>query len=379
MRIIDRYLVRQFLQVFFICFISLTGLYIVFDAFTNLDSFMDSAEQQGGLLKVMGRFYAFRALSFFNLTSGVLALIAAMFTITLFQRHNEMTALMAAGVSRARVSLPVVVAALSVSLFAAALREAVLPLFVKELSQDPKDLTGEAVKPFSPRYDNATGVLIRGKNTVAKEMQIHLPNFLLPDDLARYGVNLEAEDAFYKWPKGDRPGGYLFNAVSRPAELLQKPSLRGGESGQKVILTPPDCDWLKPHQVFVVSNVSFEQLTGGAGWIQYSRVDTLIDALRNKSLDFGADVKVAVHARMVRPLLDMTLLFLGLPLVLSRDNRNIFLAVGLCLLVVSGFLICVYGAHFLGSSLYISPHLAAWFPLFIFVPLAGAMAEPFRT
>lgn len=378
MRIIDRYLVRQFLQVFFICFVSLTGLYIVFDAFTNLDSFMETAKQQGGLLKVMGRFYMFRALSFFNLTSGVLALIAAMFTITLFQRHNEMTALMAAGVSRARVSLPVIVAALSVSLFAAGLREAVLPLFVKELSQDPKDLSGEAVKAFRPRYDKATDILIRGKNTIAKEMQIHLPNFLLPDDLAKYGVNLEAEDAYYKPPKGDRPGGYLFTPLSRPAEMLQKPSLRG-ESGEKVILTPPDCDWLKPHQVFVVSDVSFEQLTGGAGWIQYSRVGTLIDAMRNKSLDFGADVKVAVHARLVRPLLDMNLLFLGLPLILARDNRNIFLAVGLCLLVVSGFLICVYGAHFLGASLYISPHLAAWFPLFIFVPMAGAMAEPFRT
>ena len=44
MRIIDRYLLRQFLHTFVICFLSLTGLYIVFDAFTNLEAFMHCAK-----------------------------------------------------------------------------------------------------------------------------------------------------------------------------------------------------------------------------------------------------------------------------------------------------------------------------------------------
>ena len=39
MRIIDRYILRQFVQTFLFCFLSLTGLYVVFGAFTNLDSF----------------------------------------------------------------------------------------------------------------------------------------------------------------------------------------------------------------------------------------------------------------------------------------------------------------------------------------------------
>ena len=36
MAIIDRYLLRQFVKTFVICYVSLTGLYIVFDAFTML-------------------------------------------------------------------------------------------------------------------------------------------------------------------------------------------------------------------------------------------------------------------------------------------------------------------------------------------------------
>ena len=40
MKIIDRYLLRQFAHVFVICFVSLTGLYVMLDAFSHLDDFM---------------------------------------------------------------------------------------------------------------------------------------------------------------------------------------------------------------------------------------------------------------------------------------------------------------------------------------------------
>ena len=52
MNIIDRYLLRQFLQNFVICFLSLTGVYVVFDAFTNLEAFMSFAKGRR-LMKVM--------------------------------------------------------------------------------------------------------------------------------------------------------------------------------------------------------------------------------------------------------------------------------------------------------------------------------------
>ena len=98
MKIIDPYLLRQFLQVFVICYCSLTGLYVVFDAFGNLDNFLNYAEKQGNLLAILGEFYAYRAIVFFDRIGGILTMISAMFTVTWIQRHNELTALMAAGV-----------------------------------------------------------------------------------------------------------------------------------------------------------------------------------------------------------------------------------------------------------------------------------------
>ena len=102
----------------------------------------------------------------------------------------------------------------------------------------------------------------------------------------------------------------------------------------------------------------------------------LVRALRNPSLDYGADVRVAIHGRIVKPLLDLTLLFLGLPLVVTRENRNVFIAIGLCMLVTFAFTVAVIGLQKLGEASYLlSPALAAWAPLMIFVPLAVGMAE----
>jgi lipopolysaccharide export system permease protein len=104
----------------------------------------------------------------------------------------------------------------------------------------------------------------------------------------------------------------------------------------------------------------------------------LVEGLSNRSLDFGADVRVAIHTRMVQPLLDLNLLFLGLPLVLSRDNRNVFAAIGLCAILSTAFMLVVLGFQYLGTIYLLDPALAAWSPLMIFVPLAVALFEQVR-
>ncbi len=379
MKTIDAYLLGQFIQVYCICSVSIFGLYVVADAFPNLDSFIEAGKEQGNLGSLIVTYYAYKSLAFFDTTSGILALVAAMFTMTWIQKHNELTALMAAGVSRARVAMPVICAAALVAWLAAGSRELLIPNFRKEIGQSAKDLLGTQAQTFEPRYDNDTGILFRGKRTFANEQRIDGPNLLLPVELDRYGRQLVAEVAYYQSANSMHPGGWLIEGVTHPKEFSTKPSLLGAD-GNKVIHTAVDRpEWLKPNQCFVVSKINFEQITGGSTWKQFSSLSQLVSGLKNSSLGFGADVRVQIHSRIVRPLLDITLLFLGLPLVIARDNRNIFLAVGLCLVVVCGFMLTVYAAQYLGNAIYVSPPLAAWLPLMIFVPGAVAMSEPLRS
>lgn len=374
MGILDRYLLGQFVKTFLICFVSLTGLYIVFDAFTNLEDFLRTAGKQGGLATLMLSHYAYRSILFFDRTAGLLVLVSAMFTISLFQRYNEMTALMAAGISRVRVAAPVIVASILIMLLAAANRELVIPRCREELARRPQDMIGDVGQKLQPVYDNSTDILIRGKSTYGDRKRIEKPDLLLPPSLSDYGKLLTAENAYYWPPEGNRPGGYLLVGVDKPKDVCLRPSLM--LEGRPVVVTPRDASsWLRPGQCFVVSAVTFDQLTGGNSWRQFSSTLDLIRSLHSKAFDFGADVRVTIHSRLIQPLMDVTLLMLGLPLVLTRENRNVFLAMGLGGVVVGAFMLVVIGFQHLGAVYVLSPALAAWAPLMLFVPLAAGLSD----
>jgi len=283
--------------------------------------------------------------------------------------------LMAAGISRVRVVLPVIIAVGVISLLAAINRDLVIPKFRSHLAIRPKDMVGDKGKEVPPRYDGWTRVLIGGAATFADQRRIESPDFQLPASLDLYGKHLKADSAFYRSPTDGQPGGYLFQNVQEPKNLHALPSLSLG--GRSVLITPRDATWLKPDECFLVSDLSFEQFTAASSWREFSSVAELIRGLHNPSLTFEADVRVTVHARFLQPLMDMTLLFLGLPLVLTRESRNLFLAIGLCAVVTSIFVLVVMAFQYLGSISFagISPALAAWAPLMIFAPIAVALAD----
>ena len=374
MGIIDRYLLRQFVQTFVICFLSLWGLYVIFDLFTNLEEFLQAGEKTGNLWRLIGEFYGYQAIAFFDRTSGLLALISAMATLAWLERHNELTALMAAGISKLRIAAPVVAASVVVTVVAAVNRETLIPSHRQQLARKTTDLLGDRPQVMATCYDTTTKILFRGSATYTHQQRIEKPDFLLPPGLDEYGPTLTADNAFYQPANAEHPAGYLLQGVRQPAGLDNRPSL--SKDGVPVVITPRDApEWLRPGECFVVSDLAFEQLTGSM-WRQYASTAELIRGLRSKGLEFGADVRVAIHSRLVQPLLDLTLLFLGLPLVLRREMRNVFLALGTCLALVTGFMVVVFGFQYLGTMCLLPPSLAAWAPLLIFVPAAVALSEP---
>lgn len=378
MRTIDRYLLRQFVQVFVICFISLAGLYTVIDAFGRLDDFSAGDRSTGDAAYAAGRYYALQSLGFFNKTSGVLTLIAAMFTVTWIQRHNEMTALLAAGVPRLKVLAPVIGASIAVAIGAAVLREAVLPAMRAELSLDSKDLGGGRDLDLSPRYDNANDVLIGGESVNLVARVIRQPRFTLPPRLAGpFGKELYGAEAVYLPAEGQRPGGYLLSGVTQPLSVDTQPAV-AGEDGKIVVITRRNAPWLQSGEAFVASGVSFELLAAGSKWRDLASTSELVRELANPSTDLGPDVRTAVHSRVVQPLLDVTLLLVGLPLVVSRGSGNPFVAIGLAVGVVTAFFLLTLGGQALGGGGWIRPALGAWLPLMAFVPVAAYQIDALR-
>lgn len=376
MRLIDRYLLNRFFRTLVICFVSAAGLFVVIDAFAKLEEFILLGEKHGGLLTVLVGYYGPRVLWVFDRMGPFLVLLAAMFTITWLHRSNELTALFAGGVSPRRIARPLIGAAAAVALVSLVNRELVIPSCREQLSRSAKDWLGVQANPLYPRYDNRTEIFLNGQSVYPGEKRISSPKFAFEHPMGEFGRYVVAENAYYRGPTSDHPGGYLFENVSEPENIARLDSLTVAD--QLTVLTAKDFPWLAANQCFVVSDVDFEQLAGGAGWRQYSSTSQLMRALRNPSLDFGADVRVEIHSRLVRPFLDLSLLFLGLPLAFAADHRNTFVAAGKGVLLAMGFIVVVLACQGMGASYWIRPSLAAWTPLLLFAPLAVYLNEPLR-
>jgi lipopolysaccharide export system permease protein len=296
------------------------------------------------------------------------------------QRHHEMTALMAAGISRVRVATPVMAAAVTVTLLAVVNREIVIPSIKDQLAKRPSDLRGNVYQELLKQYDDATDVLICGHNLIVDQKKIELPEFLPPNDpahasLCEYGKVWTAGAAIHQPAKAGRPAGYLLLEVREPRDLAQRPSLMF--DGRPVLMTPRDNpSWLKPNEAFFVSDVTIDELTPEMTMRRFASTSGLIRGLERRRIYFSPDVRGVIHSRVVQPFLDITLLFLGLPLVVARDNRNVFVAIGLCIGLVALFLIVSIACQQLGVNMLLRPPaLAAWAPLMIFVPAAVGMAS----
>jgi lipopolysaccharide export system permease protein len=372
---IDRYLALVYAKVLLVTFTSMVGLFIVADIANNFDEFWTYGNHRFlESLKVVGGYYMPRLLQFFDQTSGLLAMLAAAFVLTGISRTNELTALMAAGISPARIIRPLLYASLIVAALAAANREFALPLVRDAISRNAQDLGGDTGRKCTPKYDNRTDILISAQSTYANQKRLANPKFGLPSAFTAWGRQIVAENAYYLGATAEHPAGFLLSSVKQPANLaaLTSHSL----DGDSVLFSPADTPWLNAGDCFVVSIVTFEQLALGTAWQQNLSTAELISGIRGQTIEPGAGIQHTLHSRFVRPMLDLSLVLLGIPLVMSRASRNIFMAavVGICL--AAAVLVVDQAAGALGRNYLLNASLAAWLPLLIFGPLAYTWARP---
>ncbi len=374
MGIIDRYLLRIFLKTLLVLFLSTTGLYIMVDTTNNFEELLNYGKENGGFLKVLASYYGPRVLTFFDRSSSVLSMVAAMFVVSWLYRTNELTAILAGGIPKSRVVRPLIAASVLVSVLGVANREWAIPKLREQLIYNAQNWKGENARPLTATYDNQTEILLDGKSVIAAKRQIVEPKFVIPANLSSLSPRLVAARAIQMPEEGERPAGYLLEDVQGIANLAQRPNVVSRD--QIVIFTPlENPDWLKPNQVFVASEVEFEQLAAGPSWHELASTLDLIRGLRRANVDFGASTRVRVHARILQPFVDMTLVLIGLPLVLRRAQRNIFMSVGIAMFAIASFFTITVACHGLGSIYLLSPALAAWLPLMIFIPLAALLSR----
>src|SRR5436309_1860546 len=104
MRILDRYVIRNFLQVYFYCIAGFISIWLIFDVSDNISTFID---QHVGLRLVV-RYYATQIPQVLIILLPVSLLLSLLFSLGRMSRANEVVSMLTAGVSLPRVLMPLI-------------------------------------------------------------------------------------------------------------------------------------------------------------------------------------------------------------------------------------------------------------------------------
>jgi lipopolysaccharide export system permease protein len=104
MRLLDRYVIRNFVQVYFYCIAGFISIWLIFDVSDNISTFID--EHISVWLVV--RYYATQIPQVLIILLPVSLLLSLLFALGRMSRSNEIVSMLTAGVSLPRVLLPLI-------------------------------------------------------------------------------------------------------------------------------------------------------------------------------------------------------------------------------------------------------------------------------
>ncbi len=123
MRIVTRYLLREFLRPFVLLLLSFDAMFLVFDLFDNVSKFMESKFPALRILQYYGSLIA----SYSHWFAPASLMLATLYSMWMLSRNSEITAMRASGISFTRLSMPFMGVAFVVAVLQGINSECVVP------------------------------------------------------------------------------------------------------------------------------------------------------------------------------------------------------------------------------------------------------------
>ena len=370
MGILDRWLFREFFLSLITSLLILFGIYVTFDLLSRIDAFSTVAAQRGQWIgRTLFDYYTPQLFRFFDMTGAGLTLMAAILAVSSLRKHNQQTALTAAGIAPSRCFRAVFIAVVLVGIPAILNREMVLPQFQTDLMQDITEIQSNA---FARRAISATDyarVQFNAKGCDPEKKEIFDLSLELPKRCLPGGGNLvHAKVALFEPATPGLPAGFRLREIVQPHGLTEGPAIQLGD--RPVILTCADFpEQLAPNECFLVTNLIFEQILDQNTWSATTDTRTLLRSIHAAPEDFGPVGRTSFHIRILRPVSDLAVVLIGLPLIIRRRDANVFRPILISLVVTGLCFVLNRGCQWAGNSMWLTPELAAWLPVLVMLPL----------
>jgi lipopolysaccharide export system permease protein len=365
MRLLDRYLLRELLIPLGYCLCGFLILWIAADLFNQLGDF----QKKKLLARDIIEYYLLSAPNDLMLLLPMALLLALLYSLTNHARHNEITAIRAAGIALWRLCLPYIGVGLAASLLLLALNELWLPD------------SAEAAEQVLTRRTRTPGGL--GKDWIrnlgftnsrdGRKWQIELYN-LKTAEMVRPHVNWTKADGSRLWIDADRAlrsnDVWTFFGVREHAEAADTNSFLI-PSLQTNFLAHPEFSET-PEQI-----KSEVKLSNTFGVRPAKRADIPVREIYNylrlhpePSRSEGAWLYTKLQGRLAAPWTCLVVVLIAIPFGAASGRRNVFVGVASSVLICFIYFVLQQLGLALGAGGRVAPWLAAWFPNLSFA-LAG--------
>jgi lipopolysaccharide export LptBFGC system permease protein LptF len=366
MKILDRYVISTFLKNYFIAFFVLIGMYITLDMVFNFDELVQVQDRIPGasgvdsalvVIKAAGDYYFYQLFTIFVQLSGMIPVVAAAFTLIRFSRFNELSAMLSSGVPLLRVASPIIIVSLVLNGLLLLDQELLIPQIIPKLVRSRQEA---------------------GQATTSKDFQIPA---MLDDHNAILNVA--------RYRPGEKPVMYALTLVERD---------KSDRAIAKLIASRADWDpstksWLLTDGMrtngllYGVTRTIDDQVKVYRSGNYVELLSTRrIDELLARPQSYGTLALLRVkHTRFTQPLVNIILLLLAIPCVLTREPTRLKAAATKCL-ALTALCLCV---SFLGQQMSGQPPRAtlaaqwpaimAWLPILIFGPIAVFLLDRVET
>lgn len=366
--IIDRYVSREYLISYLIAIGVLLSLRILVDLFVELDEFVESKDGQApGAIVVAGyivNYYGPKIFEYFRDLSGTIVLIAAAFSLARMTRQNELVAILSSGISLKRVIAPIVLLGLLFNCLMIVDQELILPNLANKLVREHDEMGGEKSFPIRLLSDNDGQSMVYSVEFDPKTEIMQKPLIIFREDYAMTSI-IKAESA--KWDEKSQSwaftDGFMYTDSNDPTKATIKVDSYKSQ--------------LTPEFLSVQRNSSYKSLMS----------NTDLTKLINRGGMKPADKAEAIsekHSRFTDPIINMIMLLVGLPMLVTREKKKNKIAYAYMICGAGGCFLATFACKILAAgNIYVTTDvqraMISFLPIIIFAPVSLLAVDAIKT
>jgi lipopolysaccharide export system permease protein len=358
MRLLARYLLRECLVALGFCFSAFLILFITADLVTELNRLQDRKMSGADI----AAYYFFKLPEFLPVAIPVALLLALLYSLTNHARHNEITAIRAAGVSLWRLSLPYFGIAFVAGVTLFLMNELVAPV-AGDIASDIKERrvrTGKGGESrqwhrnfffTNSREGRSWHIGIYNKETsqmIQPTVEWRLPDGSVRSIFAERGIYTNRCWTFSQVRERRRAPGLDSVSVKYETNLIAFPEFSE-----------------TPDMIRSEINIS-ERFADNRGTRRADvPLGTIRDYLRlhpNPERSIRAWLYTKMHGRFAAPATCLVVVLLAIPFAAGSGRRNVFVGVAASIVIFFAYyMLQQFGLAFAEAGR-IAPWIGAWFP-----------------